>query len=232
MVVLRNTVKWLGAWVVLLILSMLAAEGLHLTNPNVDPNAMLVTLSLCFSWLAVLLMPDLPGPTTRNGVLILWAVIAAAGFFALTLSLLYDEPVHRGLRLSGGVLVLVLLFGFIQSLVMACTSSRANAMILFTVILGVFFAAPLYLGVVAEAAPGNTPIVNAIVAASPVSYVAAIVDYDYLHSSWFYRNTPFGGLRFDYPTAGKMTFFYLIITLLLVGANLLHNRLQTRKRSQ
>lgn len=228
MVNLQITLKWLGSWVVLLLLSMFAAEGVHFATPGVDLGAMQITLALCCSWLAVLLIPVNSGRKTQARVVMLWAAMAAAGFLTLSSSPFYFEQGNRNFQLAGGVLILVLLFSAVQSLIRAYTSSHASSMTLFTLIAGVFFAAPLYLSVVAEANSQQTPVVDSILAASPVSYLAAIVNYDYLRSSWFYQHMPFGGLRFNYPTAGVMTVCYLITTLVLAGANILKNRPEPR----
>ena len=228
MVNLQITLKWLGNWVALLALSMFAAEGVHFAAPEVDPSAMQITLALCFSWLAVLLIPVNSGRKTQARVVMLWAAMAAAGFLTLSSSPLYFEQGNRSFQLAGGVLILVLLFSAVQSLIRVYTSSHASSMTLFTLIAGLFFAAPLYLSVVAEANSQQTLVVDSILAASPVSYLAAIVDYDYLRSSWFYQHMPFGGLRFNYPTAGVMTVCYLVTTLVLAGVNILKNRPEPR----
>ena len=127
--------------------------------------------------------------------------------------------------------MLVLLFTTLQSFIRIYSSSHASAMTLFTLITGTFLAAPLYLGVVAEATSHHT-LVDSIIAASPVSYLAGIADYDYLRSTWFYQNMPFGGLRFNYPAPGIMTVCYLSITLVLAGASILGNRLNLRNLKQ
>ena len=220
---LQISLKWLGSWVALLALSMLAAEGVHFTATDIEPSVMLTTLAVFFSWLAILLAPMTSGQGTQAGDVMPWAVMAAAGFLTLSSSPLYFEQGNHNLQLAGGVLVLVLFFSAIQRLIQVYTSSHANTMILFTLITGAFFAAPLYLSVVAEAT-SHQALVDAIIAVSPVSYLAGIVDYDYLRSNWFYQHTPFGGLRFNYPATGVMTVCYLIATLVLAGANILRNK--------
>ena len=202
---------------------MLAAEGLHFTATDIEPSVMLITLAVFFSWLAILLAPMNSGQETHVGDVMLWAVMAAAGFLALSSSPLYFEQGNHNLQLAGGVLILVLLFSAMQRLIRVYISSQANTMMLLTLITGAFFAAPLYLSVVAEAT-SHQALVDAIVAASPVSYLAGIVNYDYLRSNWFYQHTPFGGLRFNYPATDVMTVCYLIATLVLAGTNILRNK--------
>ena len=212
---------------VLLVLSMLASEGLHFATPGVDSGAMQITLALCCSWLAVMLTPVNSGHRKHQGATMLWAITVAAGFFILSSSPFYFEQGNRGLQVAGGVLILVLLFSAIQSLLQLYSSNHSSSKILLTLITGVFVAAPLYLSVVAEAT-SHQRLVDSIIAASPVSYLAAIADYDYLRSNWFYQHMPFGGLRFNYPSPSVMTFCYIVITLVLTGATFLINRSQLR----
>lgn len=61
-------------------------------------------------------------------------------------------------------------------------------------------------------------LVNAVVALCPVSYLAALAGVDYLRSDWFYRHTPFGGLRYDYPQAAYLSVFILLLLALLLSA--------------
>jgi hypothetical protein len=229
---LRITLGWLGSWVALLLLSTLAATGVHYPTPGAEPGAMQVTLAMCCSWLAVLLAPVDSGHGTRARLMVPWAAMAAAGFLSLSWSPLFFEQGNRSVQLAGAVLILVLLFSSMQSLIRAYAPSRASSMTLFTLLAGVFITAPLYLSVAAEAAPNQVLVVDSIIAASPVSYLSGIADYDYLRSGWFYQHMPFGGLRFNYPDPGFMTVCYVVITLVLGVANTLGNRPETRTQSQ
>lgn len=226
------TLEWLAGWAALLALSVLATEGVHFATLDVDPGATLITLALCCSWLAVLLMPVTRGGKTQPKHVLLWAAMTAAGFLALSSTPLYFEQGERSLRLAAGVLMLVWLFSAMQSLIRVYAASHASAMIHFTLIAGACCAAPLYLSVVAEAVSHQTLVVDAIIAASPVSYLAALADYDYLRSTWFYQHTPFGGLRFNYPAAGVMTVGYFITSLVLAGASIHGNQSKLRTLKQ
>jgi hypothetical protein len=217
---------------VLLLLSTLAAKGVHYPAPGAEPGAMQVTLAMCCSWLAALLAPVDAGRGKRVRAMLLWAAMAAAGFLSLSWSPLFFEQGNRSVQLAGAVLILVLLFSSMQSLIRAYAPSRASSMTLFTLLAGVFITAPLYLSVAAEAAPHQALVVDSIIAASPVSYLSGIADYDYLRSGWFYQHMPFGGLRFNYPDPGFMTVCYVVFTLVLGVANTLGNRPETRTQSQ
>lgn len=225
--ILQITLKWLGNWLALLVLSMVAAQGLHFTATDIEPAVMLITLAVFVSWLAILLAPMNSNRKTQAGEVTLWAVLAAAGFFTLSFLPLYSGQGNNNLQLAGGVLILVLLFSAMQRLIRAYTSSYADTMMLFTLITGALFVAPLYMSAVAETT-SHQVLVDAIIAASPVSYLAGIADYDYLRSNWFYQHTPFGGLRFNYPNPVLMTICYLATTFVLAGANILTDRPEIR----
>ena len=47
------------------------------------------------------------------------------------------------------------------------------------------------------------------------SYLATLAEIDYLRSDWFYRHTPYGGLRYDYP---EPALFALILVALIAAA--------------
>jgi len=196
----------------------MAAWGVHFRAPETEPDALLMTLALIYSWLAVVLNPAGGGRGNRAGQVAVWAVAAAAGFLVLLLFLVSGGPGIRGLQLAGGVLMLVLLYSAVHGFIGRRAASPARSMMLFTLLAAVFLAAPLYLGALAVAAAEEPAVANLIVAASPASYVAAIIDYDYLRSGWFYQHAPFGGLRFEYPGTGLMTACYLIVTLMLAAA--------------
>jgi hypothetical protein len=193
---------------------------------------MLMTLALIYSWLAVVLNPANSGSGRRAGYVTLWAVLAAAGFLVLSISPLIAAQGVRSLQLAGGVLTLVLLYSAVQWSIRSCAASHASSMTLFTLVAAAFLAAPLYLGVLAVAAAERTFVVDFIVAASPASYLAAIMDYDYLRSGWYYQHTPFGGLRFNYPGPGVMTACYIIITLALAAAPILTRKPEQRTLTQ
>lgn len=50
---------------------------------------------------------------------------------------------------------------------------------------------------------------------SPLSYLAGMLDYDYLRSQWFYRHTAYGMLRYEYPDATTSSLALLGISLML-----------------
>jgi len=213
---LRVILGWLWSWLALLALSAFVTAGMHHTTHNADTSATQTTLALIVSWLALLLLPLDFENSVRLRVVVIWAALAAAGFLLLSLLMGYSTPGTGSVRLAGGVLILVLLFCALQLLARGFTSSRFAALTVVSLIAGAFLAAPLYLGVLAEQFPNRLLVANVIVAASPLSYFAGIIDYDYLRATWFYQHTPFGSLRFEYPDVGVMTVIYLLIAMAMV----------------
>lgn len=213
---LRITLGWLGSWLALLALSVFVTEGMHYAAQDAETGAMQTSLALSVSWLAILLMPLGFENRVRPQVVLIWAALAAAGFLLLSLLMGHFIPGSGGVHLAGGVLVLVLLFSALQMLIRGFTSSPFAALTLVSLIVGAFLAAPLYLGALAEQFSDRVLVANLIVAASPLSYFAGIIEYDYLRTTWFYQHTSFGGLRFEYPDAGVTSVVYLVIAMAML----------------
>jgi hypothetical protein len=76
--------------------------------------------------------------------------------------------------------------------------------------------APVWLGGVAEAAGGTA--VDVVVAASPLSYLAAAAGHDWLRDPWLYTHSPIGSLRFAYPALGPATVAWIALGLACVAA--------------
>ena len=64
---------------------------------------------------------------------------------------------------------------------------------------GVLAAGPVWLGPVIYRTDPAQPVTDAVIAASPLTHLAVAGGVDYLRSDWFYRNAPFGALRYEYP---------------------------------
>jgi hypothetical protein len=222
----RITLGWLGSWLTLLALSVFVTEGMHYAATDADSGAMQTSLALSVSWLAILLMPLGFENRIRLKVVVLWAVLAATGYLVLSLLMGYSIPGRGGIHLAGGVLVLVLLLSALQTLIRCFTSSPGAGLTLVSLIVGAFLAAPVYLGVVAEQFSDRVLVANIIVAASPLSYLAGIVEFDYLRTTWFYQHTSFGGLRFEYPDGSLITAVYLVIAIAMLMFSARHNAIK------
>jgi len=117
------------------------------------------------------------------------------------------------LKLALGLCLLTFALITTAGLLAATTSSRSRAACGVTLALLIAASAPLWLGSAVEYFYFGHAAINSIIAISPVSYLAALADWDYLRGEWFYRHTPFGGLRFDYPSIPMTSLLHLIIGL-------------------
>jgi len=70
----------------------------------------------------------------------------------------------------------------------------------FFLILQLLTAMPVWLAPWVEELATTMDKLNLIIWSSPMSYFATALDFDYLRSQWFYKNTPYGMLRYDYPS--------------------------------
>jgi hypothetical protein len=70
--------------------------------------------------------------------------------------------------------------------------------------------APVWLGPFAEMVQPYNSVVNGIISINPLTHFAVAMEYDYLRSQWFYRNTPFGSLPFAYPDMISIVTTYII----------------------
>ena len=61
-------------------------------------------------------------------------------------------------------------------------------------------SAPLWMSPLCLLFPQTPVIVDLSIAVSPLSYLAVLMESDYLRSDWFYRNTVYGGIRYQYPS--------------------------------
>jgi len=65
---------------------------------------------------------------------------------------------------------------------------------------------PLWLSPWVESSFSAQSSLQLILWSSPLTYASSMLDYDYLHSQWFYQHTPYGMYRFDYPNTFYITF--------------------------
>ncbi|MFT5438863.1 MAG: hypothetical protein ACI9MJ_000724 [Alphaproteobacteria bacterium] len=150
-------------------------------------------------------------PALPWGTEILW--ISFLGLFAALL-----VAFHTG----GGTAVNILArFGF--SIALLCFTMERIARLLMLVrplqrhavvmTLGLFLTAalaPVWVSSWVAYFGYSDTFTNGVIAVSPLSYVAAGLQFDYLRSQWFYAFTPFGGLRYAYP---PMLFYDLVLIL-------------------
>ncbi len=157
----------------------------------------------------------LPAHATTDTRFVELALLPAAG---ITLSAYFVQLIGgsvldagQHLRLFGALFVLATTIIVIQRRLEKVMNSHRCAIATTQVMLAVFSVAPVWLGPVAALNSHRQFIVDAIVAASPVSYLASSVGVDYLRGDWFYQYVEIGLQRFNYPDPATSTLALLAI---------------------
>jgi hypothetical protein len=119
--------------------------------------------------------------------------------------------------LALGTGLLVFLFAALARALAQWLDDRRAAARLAIYTLLVAMSLPLWASPFAFMAGSTRPLVNALISLSPLTYLSTLAGTDYLRSDWFYRYTPYGGLRYDYPQPVYAT----TVCVLLIAALLL-----------
>lgn len=207
---------WLAGLALLTILAAVITASVQ--QAAEDSRAVLLTFAMSCSLFGSLLAPG--EATIANGftVRLAWSAGAAICFLAtvaIVATPLFDAPWQVDLLLAVGVLILVLLLSSLAALLNLFFSSESESTIVLVCIVGVAITAPL---VLADLAGQSKSVLDTVIAASPLTYLATLIEYDYLKSTWFYQNTPFGGIRYDYIPVGASSLAYGVLIVLLTLA--------------
>jgi hypothetical protein len=138
----------------------------------------------------------------------------AAGTAAVLVGLAAGTARAPAIALAAGALGLTSAGG--ARLIARLLGDAARARLAVVVGLALAATAPLWLGGVAEEVGGAA--VGAVVAASPLSYLATAAGHDYLRDPWLYTHSPIGSLRFAYPALVPATAAWLGLGLACVAA--------------
>lgn len=150
-----------------------------------------------------------PGPLAG---LVRAAAVTAAGLIAAWVAAPAPPAAFAGM--AAGLGALTLFAGGLKRAAGALAPGRGGGAVAAFLLLTVAGTAPVWLGPAAEAA-GSTAVNDWIVAASPLSHLAAWTGYDYLHDTWFYRHSTLGYLRFAYPDAAAGALVLSVAGLIL-----------------
>jgi len=194
---------------------MISTSVIHTTEGFMPPGEQLLLLSSCILLsAAVVLIPyAIEHPASLSHQLF---QAASAGISTL-LIICWQTPLSLISpilwKLTLGLCLLTFTLTAIAGLLTALSRSHNSAIYWTTLLLLIITSAPLWLGPAVESFYLGQTAINAIIATSPLSYLATLADWDYLRGEWFYRHTPFGGLRFDYPSIPITSLVYLTIGL-------------------
>jgi len=171
------------------------------------------TILIAYLTAPIIWRDEVPRTYVDSGI---WSLVTAILSAALAM---VHTPVatwpYLALPLAAGVLSVCLLLG---ALAMFLTRSIrfpapvAHRVVLVVLLLSV--SAPLWLSPLC-ATLASQSITDLVLAVSPIGYLASLTDFDPLRSTWFYTNTPMGGLRYDYPNPVLLTAVYWSLAMLL-----------------
>ncbi len=135
--------------------------------------------------------------------------------FVFVLAVLTDSQARTAIvQIVPLALMLFLLMMAVLVPILAFPKRRTDARQIIFTILAILFALPIWLGPLAEQT-GNSPgLTNLIVGASPLSALAVSLDIDYLRTSWFYKNSVLGSLRYDYVSWSA---YVIILTVVIMS---------------
>lgn len=207
----------LWRWMGMMLLVYTVVELFFLSHSHVPPKAYLLALGATTILAGHILYPANALTIIASALRpALWSALLAGGVLLLMLLQLMLHPHHypdiwQLVRLSIGVFVLSLVLCSVTRI--ACVffedTGRATSTILMLCVL--VTATPLWLGPFTEHLIESQALTNTVISVSPLTYLAVLTDYDYLRSSWFYSHTPFGELRYTYPSALALTAFYMLL---------------------
>ncbi|RPI59365.1 MAG: hypothetical protein EHM50_09320 [Lysobacterales bacterium] len=119
--------------------------------------------------------------------------------------------VERGaVAVMAGAFVLVGSFGFVLAFASALLRDPLMAVTLVGSLGALAAAGPLWLGPIAEGFAPTGAFVDAVVAGTPLTFLAVLVDHDYLRATWFYEHSALGALRYDYPSVVSLSLVYAL----------------------
>lgn len=162
-------------------------------------------LSLPLAGMAPLLAALVPGmllqlpPALRHNrpVLALARALAGAVALALILGLLDGAP--PAAAATGALTIALMMLGVGATCLLAPGQSREAVHGLLVTALTALALSPIWLAPWLDAMSRVPGVVNALVALNPLTLLASPMALDYLRSDWFYRYSPLGSLRYDYP---------------------------------
>jgi hypothetical protein len=179
------------------------------------------------AWIALAGEVLAAGRATIRAALV-WSALAAVATVVVAAADGLDAAL---LAVAAGAALLVACFGLLLAWVHTCTRDAATASAICITLAGLAGAAPLWLGPIAESFAERTALVNAIVAVSPLTYLAALADFDYLRATWFYEHSALGALRYEYPSVWLQSVLYALPLAAVAALGLRANRSHPSSRS-
>ncbi len=178
----------------MIILSLIAPLTISLT---VQAN-MIIVISIVLLT-AFLIYPFERPPTNMLDDFLWCLMLTLIAFITLHFSTNFQHQTYLNLKASAGVFSFALfLHGANRFIGRFYVDSRhASLLVIF---FSVFISAiPVWTAPWFDSTNPTQASIQLVLWSSPMTYFASLLDYDYLHSQWFYQHTPYGMYRFNYP---------------------------------
>ncbi|MCK9607057.1 MAG: hypothetical protein M0R33_11490 [Methylomonas sp.] len=211
----RNQVlAFLLAWFLIVLAGFWAPSMCIDSAGPVSLKADLMLRTIIVIGLGYLLYPGWQLQPSRIQALF-WSFMLALAY--LTIAIYVDDnSVFTATALNATIAIFLLslfLHGVVISL--SALSTRKGMLPLCGIwIFVLLFTLPLWVAPWVETAIVTPARLNIMLWSSPLSYLAAMLDYDYLRQQWFYQHLPYGALRYDYPDARYYSIGLLIVSLI------------------
>ena len=153
--------------------------------------------------------------------ILVWCFFLALASALVMLSVNYVSGLLVSLSAKTAAVVFLLSF-FMHSVTRAVmTKFTYNRHIPWNILCAVIMLTtlPLWMAPWVELIAPTPPRLHVLLWSSPLSYLAGMLDYDYLRNQWFYQHTPYGMLRYEYPDNILYSVGLGGMSLLLLGFN-------------
>lgn len=173
------------------------------------------SLSLPLAAMAPLLAALVPGmllqlpPALRHTRPLPALARALAGALALALVLALLDGAPPAAAATGALTVALVMLGLGAACLLAPRQGREAVHGLLVTGLAALALSPVWLAPWLDAASRVPGLVNALVALNPLTLLASPMALDYLRADWFYRYSPLGSLRYDYPAPAVLMLGWL-----------------------
>jgi hypothetical protein len=158
---------------------------------------MLMTQALIVLGSGYILFPGWDNQALKRLNILIWSLCLGLATIGIALA------GHRDMALACKSALAITLLSLLLLSLSYVMSGRQTVLrlvawnILWTMLL--FTTLPMWLSPWVESITASQTQLNMLLWSSPLSYLAGMLDYDYLRSEWFYQHTPYGMLRYDYP---------------------------------
>jgi hypothetical protein len=207
---LQPNIVWISNW----LLVCLAASLAELTNVSVGLfpiKEILMCQAIIIFCLGFLFYPA----NYHRFAHLLWSFCLGAGM--LITALLENASLMQAMNTAVAVFVLsVFLHSFCLALAFCHANHRLTAWVSFWTML-LFSTLPVWLSPWVEYLADTQTKINGLLWASPLSYLAGMLDYDYLRNQWFYTHTSYNMLRYDYPEPMAYSLSLIAASLILMA---------------